>query len=289
MQLNRRQFIVQTALATAAFVTARAQTTAPRNPIGCQMNAWQIKQGDFDAMLAHAPYLKRLGFASFECNVRFVESQFANAKAARGRIEQTGLQFYAAHMGLRYTLDELMQKADGIVTLGAGHLALSGNGGILTKDKTVNAEALHKKIGIISGLAQHCQQLGLRLVYHNHAEEFSANAAEINEILKQTDPKQVSLLLDVGHAFREQADVPAFITQHGDRIDALHLRDIAKGKQVPLGTGEFDFTALAAAIRKANWPGWLILEEETLNSSDDHYVETVLETSRQVMRKHFGV
>ncbi len=92
-------------------------------------------------------------------------------------------------MGLRYTLDELKRKADGIVPLGATHLALSGNGGILQKDKTVNTEALRKKIDIINRLARHCQQLGLRLVYHNHAEEFSANAAEINELLRQTDPK----------------------------------------------------------------------------------------------------
>ena len=289
MKMTRRQFIAQAALATAAIAAARAQTDAPRNPVGCQMNAWQIKPGDFEAVLAHAPCLKRLGFASFECNVRFVEGQFAKAKEARTRIEQTGLQFYAAHMGLRYTLDELKQKTEGIVMLGASHLALSGNGGILKKDKTVNQEALRKKIDIINRLAQHCQQLGLRLVYHNHTEEFSANAAEINELIRQTDPKQVSLLVDIGHAFREKADVPAFVAQNAARIDAMHLRDIAKGKQVPLGTGEFDFAALAATIRKAGWPGWLILEEESLNSSDDHAVETVLSASRQVIRKTFGV
>ena len=61
------------------------------------------------------------------------------------------------------------------------------------------------------------------------------------------------------------------------------------GKQVPMGTGDFDFDALAAVLQKTGWLGWLILEEESLNSPDAHYVDSVVESSRQVIRKKFGV
>jgi sugar phosphate isomerase/epimerase len=167
--------------------------------------------------------------------------------------------------------------------------APSGAGGILTKDGKLDQDALSKKVETILRLAKRCQQAGLRLVYHNHKEEFSAGGAEIQELLRRTDPELVFLLLDVGHAFREKADLPAFLELHHRRIDALHLRDIRDGQQVPLGQGEVNFAALAAAIRKTNWLGWLTVEEENLpKSTDNDTIESVLRTDRQAIRKLFG-
>ena len=37
----------------------------------------------------------------------------------------------------------------------------------------------------------------------------------------------------------------------------MHIRDFRAGQQVPLGQGEFDCSALAAAIRKTGWTGCL--------------------------------
>ena len=84
------------------------------------------------------------------------------------------------------------------------------------------------------------------------------------------------MLLDIGHAHLEKADVTAFFSRHHRRIDALHVRNSKAGKPVPMGKGDFDFAALAAAIRKTAWPGYLTLEEENLKSNDLHLVETVL-------------
>jgi sugar phosphate isomerase/epimerase len=287
--ISRREFLISVPLSAALPALARA-ATGPSNPVACQANAWQIKPGDFQELLKRVADMKRLGFEAFECNVRFVEGQFANAKAARTQIQQTGMTFYGTHTGLRQPAEYLDRGVEVAASLGAKRFALSGVGGIATKDGKLNQEALAKKVETITRLAKRCQGAGLRLVYHNHGMEFTAGGAEIEALLNRTDPKLVFFLLDVGHAFHEKADVAAFVTRHYQRIDALHLRDIRGNQQVPLGQGELDFVALAAAIRKTGWRGWLTVEEENLSkSADAHTIEAILESDRRAIRKFFGV
>jgi sugar phosphate isomerase/epimerase len=290
--ISRRDLILRApfaaAMGTAWACLARA-AEGPRNPVACQTNAWQIKPGDFPGLLSRVADLKRLGFVAFECNVRFVKEQFPRAREARAEIERTGVRFYGPHVGLGFAEGDLMRWIDGAASLGAERFALSGGGKSLVAGGRLDRTALDAKVAEIGRLAERCRRAGIRLVYHNHGQEFARDGAEIEALLQQTDPATVSLLFDVGHAFREEADVPAFFARHQRRIDALHLRDLRGGRQVPLGEGEFDFEALAEAIRRAEWPGYLTLEEESLKSDDLHYVESVLQAGRQRIRKFFGV
>jgi sugar phosphate isomerase/epimerase len=286
--ISRRAFLTSLPLAAALPTLARA-AAGPANHVACQTNAWQIKPGDFPELLKRAADLKRLGFEAFECNVRFLEGQFGNAKEARAQIEKTGMALYGSHTGVKPATENLDRYVEGVAALGATHFALSGAGGI-TKDGKLNQEALAKKVEDIARIAKRCQKAGLRLVYHNHKEEFKADGAEMGELLRRTDPETVFLLFDVGHAFREKTDVPAFFAAHHRRIDALHLRDIRDDQQVRLGQGELDFVALAAAIRKTGWPGWLTVEEESLSkSADAPTIESILNTDRRAIRNFFGV
>lgn len=276
--LSRRGFIL------SAPIVIGAQAAA-RNPVGCQTNAWQLEQGDFKALLERVADLKRFGFEGFECNIRFVDGQFPNPKEARSRIRQTGVRFYGTHIGIKFGLEQLESWVKGAASLGAEKFVLSGERSLLKKDNTLDQEALRKKVATLNQLSKSCQAAGLRLVYHNHRPEFAANASEMEELLRQTD---ISVLLDIGHAVLEKADVPSFVARHHQRIDAMHLRDIRAGQQVPMGQGDFDFAVLAAVIRKTGWPGWLTLEEESLKSNDNAYVESVLKSGRQLIRGIFN-
>jgi sugar phosphate isomerase/epimerase len=259
---------------------------AARNPVGCQTNAWQFDAGNFAALIERVAILKRLGFEAFECNIRFVQDQFPNPKEARARIRQTGVRFYGTHIGIKFGLEQLESWVKGAASLGAEKFVLSGQNSLLKEDDTLDQAALREKVATLNQLSKSCQAAGLRLVYHNHRPEFQVNASEMEELLRQTD---MSVLLDVGHAYLAKADVPAFVARHHQRIDAMHLRDIRGKAQVPMGQGDFDFGALAAVIRKTAWPGWLTLEEESLKSTDDAYVESVLKSGRQLIRKFFNV
>jgi sugar phosphate isomerase/epimerase len=276
------------ALCSGWLTTSRA-AAAVKNPVACQTNAWQITPGNFNELLDRVTDLQRLGFEAFECNVRFVKDQFATSNEARARIEKTGVRFYGPHVGLGLPMSDLQAWVGGAATLGASRFALSGAGKPLTGDGRLDRDALRAKVDAINTLGQHCQRAGLRLVYHNHRTEFTDRAAEMEYLLEQTDPALVWLLLDTGHAWLEKTDLPAFLTRHHARIDALHIRGIKGGKQVPLSEGEIDQGALAASIRRTNWPGYLTLEEEALKSKDNQFVESVLRSSREIIRREFGV
>ena len=287
--ISRREFLISVPLSAALPALARA-AIGPSNPVACQANAWQIKRGDFQELLKRVADMKRLGFEAFECNVRYVDGQFAGAKDARRQIQQTGMTFYGPHTGLGQPAEYLDRCVEGAASLGAKRFALSGANKGLTKDGKLDQELLNKKVETVARLAKRCQGAGLRLVYHNHGPEFMAGGAEIEALLTRTDPELVFFLLDVGHAFRAKADVVDFFTRNHRRVDALHLRDIRGEQQVPLGQGELDFVALAAAIRNAGWPGWLTVEEENLSKSTDiPTIESILESDRRAIHKFFSV
>jgi sugar phosphate isomerase/epimerase len=287
--ISRREFLISVPL-TAALPTLVRAATGPANHVGCQANAWQIKPGDFAGLLKTVADMKRLGFEGFECNVRYVEGQFDNAKQARRQIEETGMTFFGPHTGLAQPAEHIDKLVEGTAALGAKHLAVSGANKSILKDGKLDQDIVKRKIDDLTRLGKRCKDAGLRLVYHNHQPEFTAGGLETDALLKGTEPELVFFLLDLGHAFRAGADLVPFFAKHYQRIGAMHLRDIRGKQQVALGQGELDYAGLAALVRKTNWPGWLTVEEENLfRSKKGAEFDLRLETDRRAIRKFFGV
>ena len=73
--------------------------------------------------------MKELGYAGFECNVRFVRGQFARSREARDQIEQTGIRFIGAHMSvLEARPDVFPGVTQGVAALGAECIVMSAAG-----------------------------------------------------------------------------------------------------------------------------------------------------------------
>ncbi len=292
VMISRRAFFAGPLVAISA--TAFVRASPPRSVVkpGCQTNAWRIDPNNFDNLLEVLQKIKGLGYAGFETGFRNVQGQFANAPAARAQIAKTGLQFLGCHIFLeqydpqtRIAPLELIQTvAAGAARLGAERLILSGGG--LLQDRQIEPAKAKQKVDGLNAAGRYCKSKGLRLAYHNHGPEFAENAQEIQQLLRLTDPALVDFLVDCGWAFRAQAAVPEFFEQHHRRICGLHLRDFKNGEQVPLGQGEFPIRELAAVIKKVNWSGWTISEEERL--SGEKPGERAVAPARQTLRLVFG-
>ncbi|MBI1764084.1 MAG: TIM barrel protein [Acidobacteria bacterium] len=291
--LSRRTFLAAfpLTLATApAWPLNKAESSGVK--LACQTNAWRIDPQDFSQVLAVLGKLKELGFEGFETGFRNLQGQFNNAAAARQQLAQTGLQFFGAHIFLdQYDAQthiapmDLVQKiAGGVSMLGAQRLILSGGG--LLKDGKVDAEALKRKAAGLNAAAKYCRSKGLRLAYHNHGPEFMQNGLEIEGLYRLTDPALVDFLLDCGWAARGGMNVPAFFAKHQRRIIGLHLRDFKGDTQVPLGQGDFPLKDLVAVIKRVQWRGWALNEEERLNGEKPG--ESAVAPARQTLRQVFG-
>jgi sugar phosphate isomerase/epimerase len=95
-------------------------------------------------------------------------------------------------------------------------------------------------------------------------------------------------MLDIGHAWLADPEVISFFSRNHSRVFGLHVRDFHNRASVPLGEGEFPLRALADAVRKTGWHGWLIDEEERPDLQ--HKPGTAAAgPSRKTMREIFGV
>lgn len=279
--ISRRTFL---AASSAALAWARSGSIQ----VGCQTNGFPLKAGDFPALLQALESLKKLGYTGFECNFRFLESEFGRAAAAREQIGKTGVKLIGAHA----SMDQISGAKGaailaGVAAFGADCIVLSGKG--LSPEGKFERTALLAKAKELERLGGILQQKGLKLAYHNHNPEFANNNAEINGLAENTNPALVHFLMDAGHGYLGGGNPAAFLSAHSKRIYGIHLKTF-KGKEVsgqmPLGQGDFDFQALAAAVKKTGWSGWIIDEEGGGPRGGN---TAALGPDRQHIRKLFGV
>ena len=286
--LSRRRFLVTLPGSVAALGMLRsscafAAGAAPR--VGCQANGFPLKPNDFPALLTALKQMKQLGYTGFECNIRFVESEFGRLGEARKRIEDTGVAFIGTHMNMQQAkADPFAQSIGHVAALGATAIVMSGSG--LAADGNFKPDALREKARALNAIGATCRQAGLRLAYHNHNPEFARDNAEMNGLAEGTDREKVSFLMDAGHARLGGGNPAAFMRKHSARILGCHLKTYRAAVQVPLGDGDWGFEDLAAAVRSTGWSGWLITEEgggpRTGNTA-------ALGPDRAYIRKVFGV
>jgi sugar phosphate isomerase/epimerase len=256
---------------------------------GCQTNAWRIDPNNFDSFLAVLDRVRNYGYHGFETGFRNVQGRFDRIAETRKSIEARGLEFLGCHIFLtKYDDATSIAPADLIESVIKGAAALGAKRVILSGAACrQDSAALKRKATALNDTARKCHQHGIGLAYHNHDLEFLNNAAEMEAMLRLTDAGLLHLLLDAGHVIRARMDVAKFFTLHAARIDGVHLRDFKRGDQVPLGEGDVDWKPLIAAIRKTNWSGWIINEEERLN--DVKPGDRAVAPARAAVKRLFGV
>ena len=286
--LSRRQFVTALPASLAALTLARTTwlLAAPPQPrVGCQANGFPLKPNDFPALLAALRKMRELGYAGFECNVRFVEGEFDRVAEARKRIADTGVAFIGIHTSMQLAKPDVFPRwVEKVAGMGASCIVMSGAG--LAPDGKFPREALLQKAANLNALGQTCGRGGLRLAYHNHNPEFARKNAEMNGLAEATEAADVHFLMDAGHARLGGGDPAAFMTKFSPRIAGCHLKTYAATQQVPLGQGDWGFDDLAAAIKQTGWSGWLITEEGGGTRAGN---TAALGPDREYIRKVFGV
>jgi inosose dehydratase len=153
--------------------------------------------------------------------------------------------------------------------------------------------------------------LGMRVVVHHHAGTFLETPAEIERLLAETDPDQVNLLLDTGHAAYGGADPVEIARRHGARIRYVHLKDVdraeldhvrksavtmeeawKRGVFCPLGDGAVDFPGVVDALRGTGYSGWMIVEQDVVPDAQGRLVPEPAQSarrSRQYLRDTVGL
>jgi sugar phosphate isomerase/epimerase len=271
---SRREFLstVATALAasramSAIAVSPQAAIASPLNgPIGLQL--WSLRDylpKDLPGTLAK---VKAMGFREVEGAGLWGHG----AADFRKALDTAGLRCQSAHMGYERLRDDLSGAFAEAKSMGATWVVcpwIPHDKGF-TRDVTLGAAELFNRVG------KSAHEAGLRFSYHCHGYEFvpSKEGTLFDTLIGATDPAQVSIQVDVFHAFHGGADPAALIAKLGPRVTSLHLKDLKKGApvtagtgvgtpdiDVPVGTGQIDMGAVLTAARKAGTALYYVEDE----------------------------
>jgi sugar phosphate isomerase/epimerase len=130
----------------------------------------------------------------------------------------------------------------------------------------------------------------IRLVYENHAKpgawqytDFSQPPDIFLEIVRRTEDLNLGVNFDTGNATAFAEDPLDLLEQVIDRVISVHASDTQrKGvlQHVLLGTGATPYPSIFSRLKRANWDGWICMEEasfcgrEGVKAASDYIRET---------------
>jgi len=120
---------------------------------------------------------------------------------------------------------------------------------------------LDLQAGLLNQMGQQLKSAGLQFLVHHHSPEMADSAREWRHILKNTDPKLVSLCIDLDWVHQGGQDPLTLLQEAGGRAAELHLRNsVNKLWLEALGDGDIDYRKVAAYLKREKLKPLLVVE-----------------------------
>jgi sugar phosphate isomerase/epimerase len=235
---------------------APAAPAAPR--IGIQL--WSVKdelKQDFEGTLSK---LAAMGFQGVEFAGEF--GRFAKDPAGlRAFLDKQGLQCAGAHLDFAALADErFAQTTTFYQTIGCRNLVIAWDKRGASNEGAV---AIARELAALTGKLQ---PLGMRIGYHNHAQEMTGPEGRTPwDTIAGRTPQQTILQQDIGWTVFAGKDPVVMIDRYPGRTITSHFKaKLPEGAQgTPLiGQDRTDWPAVYAAARREGGAEWIVLEQE---------------------------
>lgn len=124
-------------------------------------------------------------------------------------------------------------------------------------------------------------ETGLGTVFHPHCGGYCETPSEIEELMRRTDSSLVGLALDTGHIVYGGGTPLDVLARYRSRVKHVHFKDcdtaVAASARAQglgylasvrarlfceLGAGAVDFAAVIAALRRMEYDGWIVVEQD---------------------------
>lgn len=169
------------------------------------------------------------------------------ATAFLARLKHHGLAAPSIHAGY----DSLLRDFDGVLrearTFGASFVVCPS----IDADERRTADDWKRVCRTLAEAGRAVRSHGLALAYHNHDYEFvpfADGATPFDLLLRETDPADVKLELDVYWAARGGLDPVRCLQDNAGRIALVHLKDLGRGDAtVELGAGRLAMEQIVRA------------------------------------------
>ena len=149
-------------------------------------------------------------------------------------------------------------------------------------------------LGELGSIADRC---GVTVAVHPHWGMAVANQEDVDRMIARSDR---GFCLDTGHLALAEVDIPGLISDAGDRIHHVHLKDldiefarrvrdgrvgfrhaVMDGMFKPLGEGAVDIEGVILQLERAGFRGWYVLEQDVALEDDPAPGEGPVEDARR--------
>ena len=205
------------------------------------------------------------------------------AKEAKKALDDAGLKAVSGHFAIDLLESKIEQVVEEAQTLGLEMVVCP----FLPEDRRKDAAGYQATAKVLdkAGLALH--QYGPILAYHNHAFEFEKYDGKygLEIIFANTQPHLVAAEVDVYWVKNAGVDPVEYLTKLGDRVRALHLKDMLPGEEkrfAPVGTGVIDFKAILAVAEKNGIRYGIVEQDRTYDQATLDAIRTSLENLKKL-------
>jgi sugar phosphate isomerase/epimerase len=142
----------------------------------------------------------------------------------------------------------------------------------LQKEERKSMDDYKKVCELINKNAEICKNYGIQIGYHNHDFEFEPIDGQVpyDLMLKELDPKSVSMELDLFWTIYANQDPLKLFAAHPGRFEQWHVKDMSKDdrkRNADVGTGTIDFKPIFAKAKESGMKHFYIEHDNFPSSS----------------------
>ena len=166
--------------------------------------------------------------------------------------------------GKREELDRSIAECK---TAGAKYIACYST----TKDYSQTIQGWKDWAALLNRVGEYCAGKGLKLIYHNHAGEFTPidGVMPYDVLVAALNPKFCNMELDIYWVAKGGADPVAVMKSYPGRFPVLHLKDMSKGEDQyfeDMGYGIIDYLSVFRAAKVAGVKHFIIEHDRPTDS-----------------------
>lgn len=252
---------------------------------GCQFYTWQMSGEKYIGQMPHIlDIVHQAGFAGIEPDIAIMGPYFDSADLMKELLDKESLQLGALCLVQDWRNpkenDEERRIADKLLdylkNFPDTHLMLCPMPG---SDRADLEERQQNAIACLNDLAKRAADRGIISSVHPNSPPGSVFRIEDDYkiLMDGIDTTALGYCPDSGHILNGDMDVYAIFETYISLIKHAHLKDIdANGAWAPMGQGITDFPRLHKMLHKANYQGWVMIEEESSLAETDPDGATLL-------------
>jgi inosose dehydratase len=152
-------------------------------------------------------------------------------------------------------------------------------------------QELETQARLVNRLGQKLSAEGAELRLHNHKVELNANGREWRYMLKHTDPKIVSICLDIDWVKQAGYEPMDLLREAGSRVSEIHIRSSRNlvWQEAVEGGDDVDYKPIAAFLEKERLKPLVVVElAYTDGTTVSRTLEDDLRRSRVFAEQTFG-